>query len=63
MAPENKNVVWIRRQIIPADKRSWSIAGGILSIQEVKAAWKPLVKPNCVFLRVLQHLPEDAQEE
>lgn len=38
MASENKTVVWIRRQITPADKGSQSTAGGILSIQEVKSA-------------------------
>lgn len=56
MAPEKKTVVWVRRQITPADKGSQTKgAGGILSIQ---ASQKPLVKINCVFLRVLQHIPE-----
>lgn len=58
MSPENKTVVWIRRQIIPADIGSESTSGGILSIQKIKSAQKPLVKPNCVFPRVLQHIPE-----
>lgn len=58
MAPENKTVARIRRKITPADKGSQSTAGGILSTQELKSAQKPLVKPNCVFLTVLQHIQE-----